>query len=269
MWIRVAVAFLLISGTALQAEEIKWKTSLVDGLKAARENHSLVYVQVVTEWCGYCRKLQSEDYPRPEIKGLLSQFITVSIDGDRQPEIASSFQARGYPTLLILQPDGSIIARMDGYPGPERLKQILSRILSENKMADLRPSRNGKTDLQSAENSSSTTGSSQDLSKASNTAKLHPLDMALEAMQGKDFQKALEILNPFIEQLPGPNTEFALARFYRGMTLMELGKLEEAGADLSFASRRAPLPEQRQSAADLLRKLEAAQPAENDGPLKE
>ncbi|MBI38252.1 MAG: hypothetical protein CMF59_01535 [Leptospiraceae bacterium] len=263
MWIRVAVAFLLISGTALQAEEIRWRTSLADGLKAARENHSLVYVQVVTEWCGYCRKLQADDYPRPEIKALLTQFVTVTIDGDRQPEVANGFKARGYPTLLVLQPDGTIIARIDGYPGPERLKQTLSQILSENKMAGLDP-----TPLSDQKNNSRKEEDSSPTSRDEEPSSIHPLDIALQAMQSKEFRKALDILNPFISESTSSNTEFALARFYRGMTLMELGQFEKARSDLDFASRRAPMPEQRESAAELLKKLNNAKLADKS-PLKE
>lgn len=250
MWIRFVVALLFFFAASLQAQEIHWKSSLPEGLKAARENHSLVFVQVVTEWCGYCQRLQKEDYPRPEIKSLLAQFITVSIDGDRQPQVASDFHARGYPTLLILQPDGSIIARIDGYPGPQRLKDTLSRVLSENKMAHqkteqpTRPSQSdGKPGLDLTENQPT-------------DARKHPLDEAAQALQKKQFYRALGILNPFIQSLGESNTEFALARFYRGMALIELGEFDRAKPDLTFAARRAPLPEQRNSARLLLQKIQ-------------
>ena len=223
MWFRNAILVAFLVAGPVQASEIQWKSSLSEGLTSARENHSLVYVQIVTEWCGYCQKLQNEDYPRPEVKKLLSQFVTVSIDGDRQPEVAARFNARGYPTLLVLQPDGTVVARMDGYPGPERLKSVLGRLLSENTMAG---------------------------------AELHPLDQALQSLRAKDFGRAVELLNPFIENSETANTELALARYYRGLAFVGMGNHNAARDDLSFAARRAPLPEQRSSAREILAGIE-------------
>lgn len=217
---------LLLAGTlsAESGQKLEWN-SLSRGMELAKKQHRMIYVQVVTEWCGYCRKLQTEDYKKAAVRELLSRYVLVSIDGDHQADVANRFNVQGYPTLLVLSPSGELLARMDGYPGTDRLKHVLTTVLEKNKMAE----------------GSETTA--------------HPIARAQNEMKSGEFQNSVRILDAFIAGSEFQNSELALARFYRGLSLFELGD-ERARDDLLYASRRAPLPEQREKARNLLESIQ-------------
>lgn len=255
MLLRLSFLILLFLPVAAIAEnpvKVDWKSSLPAGLEEARRSHRLVYVEVVTEWCGYCRRLQTVDYPRSEVQKLLSRFVTVSIDGDRQPEVARQFRVQGYPTLLILSPAGNILVRVDGYPGRERLVDVLEKTLKDNAMALRKNAAEEESSNREAmagppaQDSHPTGGGSSALSSAR-----HPLEQAQKAMRNGQHDITVQILDPYIAGLKHKDTDMAVARFYRGLSLAYLGQ-DRAREDLLFAARMAPLPEQRAMARELL-----------------
>ena len=259
-------AMLFVSALSAEAEQkLQWH-SLSRGMELAKQQHRMIYVQVVTEWCGYCRKLQTEDYKKSAVRELLSRYVLVSIDGDHQADVANRFNVQGYPTLLVLSPSGDLLVRMDGYPGAHRLKQVLSSTLEKNKMAEATSGKDERTTAPEAPEATRTSvagageehavekdsgGTDSEASRSS----LHPLNRAQEAMQSGQYRNSVRILDAFIASSEYQNSELALARFYRGMSLFELGD-DRAREDLHYASRRAPLPEQREKARNLLESIQ-------------
>ncbi|MCB1305905.1 MAG: thioredoxin family protein, partial [Leptospiraceae bacterium] len=215
--VRTAVIFLftIFFAASAQAEGLEWKTSIDSGLQAARQSNRLMYVEIVAPWCGYCRKLRTQDYPRAAVQKVLAQFVTVTIDGDATPEVANRYGARGYPTLLVLAPDGRILGRLDGYPGSAGLIRFLESKLDENQMARAEPSR-----------AEAITESGRPL-----------LIRGMNSFDSGDLTSTLKYLDLYIANAAHKDSDYALARFYRGLSLIGLARSEEARTDLDFAAR--------------------------------
>jgi thioredoxin-related protein len=41
--------------------------------------------------------------------------IAVKVDGDEHPELVRRFEVTGYPTLILVSPEGKIIKKSSGY----------------------------------------------------------------------------------------------------------------------------------------------------------
>lgn len=81
-------------------------------------------VDFYAEWCGPCKtmhpildQLKSEVGDRAKI---------LKIDVDKNPSVASKFQVRGVPTLIIFV-EGKIVWRQSGVVSANELKSILLR----------------------------------------------------------------------------------------------------------------------------------------------
>lgn len=96
------------------------------GIERARSEGRPVLVAFVTDWCGYCRKLESTTWRDPAVRERLARLVAVKVDAEETRErhgvaggeLARRFGVRGYPTLLLLDSDGAVVSRAGGYLDP-------------------------------------------------------------------------------------------------------------------------------------------------------
>ena len=72
-------------------------------------------------WCGWCRRLKTESLASGDVRAALAGFALEEIDVDVRPEVAARYHVRGIPALVVLERDGSVARRTDGYVSAERL----------------------------------------------------------------------------------------------------------------------------------------------------
>lgn len=105
-----------------------WKSDYDAALKQAAAENKYVLVSISgLEWCGWCKTLEKEVFSQPEfIAYAKSNLICVLLDFNhsgratnaefaKQHEmLLEKFQVQGFPTVLIMNPQGKGIVR-DGY----------------------------------------------------------------------------------------------------------------------------------------------------------
>ncbi|HOX09199.1 MAG TPA: peptide chain release factor-like protein [Candidatus Omnitrophota bacterium] len=123
----LSVALLLSAQSAAFA--INWRPNLQDALKTAKDGGKPVMVDFYTDWCGWCKKLDSETYSNSKVSKLAEKFVCVKIDAEREPALASKYQVTGYPTILFLDGSGKVLARIPGYLPPDRLHSEMNKVL--------------------------------------------------------------------------------------------------------------------------------------------
>jgi thioredoxin-related protein len=98
-------------------------------LDKAKKNDKKVIVDVYTDWCGWCVKMDKETYGNKEVKKLIKEnFVFVKLDAEgtgkikyngkeyTETDLAAYFEATGYPTTVFLEPDGKVIEyKYDNY----------------------------------------------------------------------------------------------------------------------------------------------------------
>lgn len=121
--------------------------SFDEALKLAKSQNKMVIVDVYTDWCGWCKKMDKESYSNSDVKKIIDDnFILVRLDAEgsgtnkyqgkqyTNAELAGYFQVSGFPTTVFLSPEGSIaefsydkikMKSLPGYYPLEEFKKVL------------------------------------------------------------------------------------------------------------------------------------------------
>lgn len=112
------------------AHEIKWSHCSDTVFEQARQEDKPVLLSISAVWCHWCHVMDEESYSyRPVIDLINKYYLPVRVDSDRRPDINRRYNMGGWPTTVVLTPDGYII---DGgtYMPPKELYGFLSEIRS-------------------------------------------------------------------------------------------------------------------------------------------
>ncbi len=82
---------------------------------ASADRGKPVVAMFSTEWCGPCKAMKANVLPLPEVKTMLDEWVTVYIDCDEEPGLASKFEIEAYPTFVLISPEGTEEDRFLGY----------------------------------------------------------------------------------------------------------------------------------------------------------
>ena len=101
---------------------IEWK-AFKAGLETAKRDRKPVLVQFFAPWCGYCRKMDSTTFTNATVISDLKKAVTVKVDGDdgetkdgyAGAELADKYGVRLFPTHVLLDGEGRVVAKAPGY----------------------------------------------------------------------------------------------------------------------------------------------------------
>ncbi len=111
----------------------------------ALDEGKYILLDVYTEWCGFCRRMNRETYGDERVQIALEQyFYPVRIDAESTTEVmfqgetysmielAYAFGVGSYPTTIFISPDGEPVASQPGFVEAARFHKMLSFIGSES-----------------------------------------------------------------------------------------------------------------------------------------
>jgi thioredoxin-related protein len=129
--------FLSAAPAAAARSALPWR-AWDAGLAEARTSGRHVLVDVYTDWCGWCRRMDAEVYARPEVREYLARkFVLVKLDAEAADAaryegraftsrtLAARFNVSGYPTTIFLKPDGGHLFNVPGYVPADRFLMVL------------------------------------------------------------------------------------------------------------------------------------------------
>ena len=159
--VRVIKNYLFIIGlltisTSLfsQSAEVKWYT-LEEAVALSEKEPRKLFLDVVTVWCGWCKKMDREVFSQKDIVDILNnQYYAVRLDAQQKEDIefkGETFKYEmygqkgfnrfavellrgkmGFPSLVFLDEDFNLIQSLDGYHKADRLQLVLSYFGVEN-----------------------------------------------------------------------------------------------------------------------------------------
>jgi len=121
----------LLSCSNVTGTEIEWIYSLDKGLEIAKTENKPIMIDFYTDWCGWCKKLDSDTYSDLGIQELAKSFVCVKLDGDKNRELTSKYGVRGFPTITFLNSEGKEINKNVGYATVSALSAIMESIIKE------------------------------------------------------------------------------------------------------------------------------------------
>ena len=103
--------------------------SFDDALAKARSEKRLVLVDVYTDWCGWCKKLDREVFSDAKVAAAASALVAVRVNAEKGGEkIAERYDVQGFPTILFVDGAGNVVKRIDGYVDADEMLRILAEL---------------------------------------------------------------------------------------------------------------------------------------------
>ncbi|RTE53213.1 DUF255 domain-containing protein [Arenibacter aquaticus] len=138
------LAGLAILPSGMNAQEVNW-LSWDEAAKLAEtdKNPKKIFIDVYTDWCGWCKKMDKDTFQNPEVAEYMSKnYYMVKLDGEGKEPIefrgktfkfvpsgrngyhefaAALMQGKmSYPTTIFLDEQMNMLSPVPGYqkPGP-------------------------------------------------------------------------------------------------------------------------------------------------------
>lgn len=119
---------------------LNW-TSLEEAIERAGNEKKPVLLDVYTDWCGWCKKLDKETFNDPKVAEVLSNMFTLAkVNGESREEIiykdqktngiglARGFGIRGYPAIIFLDEKGDMLTLIPGFLDAEQFLPVVKFI---------------------------------------------------------------------------------------------------------------------------------------------
>lgn len=84
-------------------------------LQKAKDLNQLVLADMSAIWCPSCRKLDAEVLSKPEVQqAIVSKYVFTRIEYESEEgeALMEKYGVRGFPTLLLIAPDGTKVRQL-------------------------------------------------------------------------------------------------------------------------------------------------------------
>ncbi len=139
----IVIAMLYCSKT----EATNWETDLKKASSVAKDSGKYMLLDFSgSDWCGWCIRLEKEVFSQDAFKDFAEKnLVCVLVDfpsakeqskklKQQNMDLAQKYDVKGYPTIIILSPDGKPVAKT-GYlqGGPWEYARHLKQIIEDYK----------------------------------------------------------------------------------------------------------------------------------------
>lgn len=131
MKLMMMMTAVLLAGGAW-AKDVDWERDYDTALEKAKKEKKLVMIDLYTDWCGWCKKLDKDTYSDKDVQAKLArEFIAVKINPEKSAKnqkISRDFGTRSFPHIVFTDAAGKKIDEIGGYMGPADFATALDEV---------------------------------------------------------------------------------------------------------------------------------------------
>ncbi|WP_439490012.1 thioredoxin family protein [Algoriphagus sp.] len=139
----VIIGLILVIAQFAQAQEkIEW-LKFEEAVAASEASPKMLLVDVYTDWCGWCKKMDKETFTDPAvIKYINDQFYAVKMNAENnkrkfnfkgkeytEAKMAATMRVQSYPNFVIIDPTLRNITQLPGYRQPAQFLEGLDQLV--------------------------------------------------------------------------------------------------------------------------------------------
>ncbi|MFH1038898.1 MAG: thioredoxin family protein [PVC group bacterium] len=146
-YVVAGIAFVLVMTLTGEAAAREWETNYETAVALAKSTGKYMLLDFTgSDWCGWCVKLKKEVFDKFEFKRFAREsLVCVELDfpktrklprqlREQNDQLEKKYGVKGFPTVIILSPDGRTVART-GYRegGAKKYVEYLQGVIAADK----------------------------------------------------------------------------------------------------------------------------------------
>ena len=124
--------------------QINWM-KFEEAIEANSKDPRMLIVDVYTDWCGWCKKMDKETFTDPKvIEHINTNYYAVKLNAENtersfvfmgktynEAQMAAAMRVRSYPNFVVIEPKLQNIAQLPGYRTPEQFLAGLEDLIEK------------------------------------------------------------------------------------------------------------------------------------------
>ncbi|HEY2103262.1 MAG TPA: thioredoxin family protein [Chthoniobacterales bacterium] len=138
----LACSVAVFLSAAFAHADLDWLTNYDTAKTKAKSDNKLMLLDFTgSDWCGWCKRLNAEVFSKPQFQDYAAKnLVLVELDFPKAKpqsddvkkqnmQLASRYQIEGFPTVIVLNPDGKKVGEL-GYMegGPDAFIAALEKL---------------------------------------------------------------------------------------------------------------------------------------------
>jgi thioredoxin-related protein len=140
----LTLGLLFFASIGFSQDQITW-LKFEEAVAANQSDPKMLLVDVYTDWCGWCKKMDKETFTDPEVvKYVNENFYAVKLNAEdtkrtfdfmgkkfSEAQLAAAMRVRSYPNFVVIEPTLQNIAQLPGYRPADAFLEGINELIEK------------------------------------------------------------------------------------------------------------------------------------------
>lgn len=140
----LTLGLLFFASIGFSQDQITW-LKFEEAVAANQSDPKMLLVDVYTDWCGWCKKMDKETFTDPEVvKYVNENFYAVKLNAEdtkrtfdfmgkkfSEAQLAAAMRVRSYPNFVVIEPTLQNIAQLPGYKPADAFLEGINELIEK------------------------------------------------------------------------------------------------------------------------------------------